>query len=497
MESRARIPVGPPVANPLPSYWQHPKSPLANVIEPEVDDAATTPYTHAIIGSGISGTMIAYNLLKTQPNARVIMIEAREICSGATGRNGGHTKAASYRSYLAHVEELGKEEALKIARLEYANIVETHQLAKELEIKCESEMCTTVDVIYDEETLEKGKLAIEALQADTTAEEKEAGEMAWYQLHTGREAAINEFHVAMQNANPAIKKEEHAHGMIEYMAGRIHAYRFTTGVLQECVKMGLILCTNTTVHSISPSDQLQLSDHPSYTIRTSHNPIATQTVILATNGYTPYLLPSLQAAIVPMRGQITAQRPGPASKLPSPLVSTYSFIYRNGYEYMIPRPIDNGKQHIIIGGGLGRLPEFGASEYGTVDDASLNPTVSTYLRESLVGYFGAENWGETNQDDASQRIVQEWPGIMGATADGRPFVGQFPGMRGVWMSAGFNGHGMVLCLMSAEALARMLLGEEKPEWFPKSFLISGERLDGLQKKGFGGRVDMSVSDTAK
>jgi hypothetical protein len=31
-----------------------------------------------------------------------------------------------------------------------------------------------------------------------------------------------------------------------------------------------------------------------------------------------------------------------------------------------------------------------------VDDSSLNPEISEYLRSSLPSYFGAENWGEVS-----------------------------------------------------------------------------------------------------
>jgi glycine/D-amino acid oxidase-like deaminating enzyme len=220
--------------------------------------------------------------------------------------------------------------------------------------------------------------------------------------------------------------------------------------------------------------------------------VSAENVVMATNGYTPYIIQELQGAIVPMRGQITAQRPGTSNKLPTPLPTTYSFIYRDGYEYIIPRPLSNGGQHIVIGGGLGRLPAGGPGEYGTVDDSTLNPDISKYLRESLTGYFGAENWGETSEEEASRRVVQEWTGIMGATADGRPFVGEVPGKKGMWISAGFNGHGMVLCLKSAEALVKMMEAggtKGKPDWFPESFLMTQER---LEKCRFQGRTDMQA-----
>jgi glycine/D-amino acid oxidase-like deaminating enzyme len=358
MEERGRIPVGPPVNNPLPSYWHNPKSPLANVVEPTVDASdATQPYDYAIIGSGISGTIIAFNLLKAAPDTRIVMIEAREVCSGATGRNGGHTKAASYRSYMQHAQELGKEEALKIARLEYANIVETHRMAENMGIDCENELCDTVDVIYDKATFELGKLAIQALRADADADEKEVGKMACYEIYEENGKVQNNFVVAAKNANSTLVENEELSGAFKYLAGRIHAYRFTSSVLQECVKQGLRLCTNTPVHAIRPS-----TDEALWNVFTQYNTVTARNVIVATNGYTPYLLSELQGAIVPMRGQIMAQRPGSATKLPYPLPTTYSFIYRKGYEYMIPRPLPEGGQHIVIGGGLGRLPNAGASE---------------------------------------------------------------------------------------------------------------------------------------
>jgi glycine/D-amino acid oxidase-like deaminating enzyme len=487
MEERGRIPVGTPVPNPLPSYWHSPKSSLAT--HQSAFPSISKAFDYVIIGSGISGTLIAHDLQNSNPSASLCMLEARESCSGATGRNGGHTKAASYRTYLQHREELGKEEALKIARLEYANILTTHALAKELEIECENEVCNTVDLLYDGETFEAGKEAIEALRADSSLEEREQGGMAWYQVHSA-ENARKRFWAAECNSNPAVVEKEDLIGAFEYRAGRINAYKFATGILEKCVKKGLVLRTNTPVAKILPSS----SADGLWDVVTPNSTTRARQVILATNGYTPYLLKSLQGAIVPLRGQITAQQPGKAAKFPTPLPTTYSFIYKAGYEYMIPRPLPSGGQHIVIGGGLGREPEGGANEFGTVDDSSLNPGVSKYLHGSLTGYFGSNNWGEDAEDEKSRRVVQEWTGIMGATADGRPFVGEVPGMKGVWISAGFNGHGMVLCLKSAEALVHMLSGGKSLEWFPESFLITEER---LHKSTFNGRTDMKVPETGK
>lgn len=85
MEERAAIPPTLPRPEPTLSYWQDPASPLATFrsgsdLPREVDIV--------IIGSGISGASIAYNLLELDSSRSILMLEARTACSGATGRNG-------------------------------------------------------------------------------------------------------------------------------------------------------------------------------------------------------------------------------------------------------------------------------------------------------------------------------------------------------------------------------------------------------------------------
>lgn len=43
-----------------------------------------------VVGSGITGAGVAWGLLKGDggKKKRVVMLEARSVCSGATGRNG-------------------------------------------------------------------------------------------------------------------------------------------------------------------------------------------------------------------------------------------------------------------------------------------------------------------------------------------------------------------------------------------------------------------------
>ena len=43
-----------------------------------------------------------------------------------------------------------------------------------------------------------------------------------------------------------------------------------------------------------------------------------------------------------------------------------------------------------------------------------------------------------------QRDPSSNQGVMGITGDGLPYVGPVPAEQGLWISAGFNGHGKLL-----------------------------------------------------
>jgi hypothetical protein len=86
MDERAAVPVTLPRHNPTIAYWQDPPDPeiadyLSSSQVPEIADTV-------IIGSGITGSFVAWNLLQSSDHGHITMLEARQACSGATGRNG-------------------------------------------------------------------------------------------------------------------------------------------------------------------------------------------------------------------------------------------------------------------------------------------------------------------------------------------------------------------------------------------------------------------------
>jgi glycine/D-amino acid oxidase-like deaminating enzyme len=524
MDERAKIPVSLPTANPTVSYWQDPPDAIADHRSaPDLPSSADT----VIIGSGITGAAVAWNLLSqsTDPGS-IVMLEARQACSGATGRNGrpsffsphfisffisifsqplsihlstpistinqhdqktkqkgGHTKAASYRTFTHHVATLGLAAAKQIARLELANIQAVHAFAREHGIDCDLAPCQTVDVIYDRAQWDDAVASVRAMRdAFPTHDGEPEGQ---YELFSAEEVK-ERFHV---HDGVYQGREERVHGGVGYFAGSLSAYKFGVGVLKLCLGRGLHLQTRTPVTGLEKKKE-EVGDGEAmsscwWEVKTPRGVIRAKRVILATNGYTAAVWPRFQGVVVPLRGQVTAQRPGSRMPRRGCLPTTYSFIYEKGYEYMIPRP--EGSRFagdIVIGGGLVRAPDDGLLEFGTTDDGAVNESISQYLRETTPRYFGPD-WGD---DDPEGRVRSEWTGVMGFSPDGFPLVGQVPGETGLWASCSFQGHGMVLCWMCAKALVEMMEhreSEELRDWFPDVFRITEERLS----QRFQGRLE--------
>ncbi|KAI5918193.1 FAD dependent oxidoreductase [Camillea tinctor] len=459
MDQRAAIPVTLPRDNPTQSYWQLEPDEIANLRSTETLPATAET---VIIGSGITGAAVAFNLL-SHGAKDIVMLEARQACSGATGRNGGHTKAASYRSFQQHAADHGVATASQIARLELANIRAVHAFAREHSIACDSTPCETVDVIYDPPQWDAAQRAVAAMREAMPGDDASAYTL----LHGAGEVAEKYF---------CAGDETPVCGGVVYEAGSLSAYRFGVGVLKLCLQRGMNLQTRT------PALGLQRTAGGDWRVDTERGAIAAKRVVVATNGYTARLLDRFQGVIVPLRGHVTAQRPGrsmPKEGLPG----TYSFIYEKGYDYMIPRPLGSKfAGDIVIGGSLVKAPRDGLEEYGTTDDTTGNEVIFQALQESLPRYFGG-NWGE---DDPEGRIRKQWTGIMGYGSDGFPFVGEMPGQKGLWVSCGFQGHGMVLCWMCARGLVAMMEDRDDDElrsWFPDVFRVSEDRL-GVRFKGY-------------
>ena len=160
-------------------------------------------------------------------------------------------------------------------------------------------------------------------------------------------------------------------------------------------------------------------------------------VVIATDGYSQGLLPELEAVVQPTRGQVVATEPLAQQLFPCPHYA------RHGFDYWQQLPD-------------GRLLAGGRRDT-TLEAENTNVEETTELIQARIEELVRELLGRL------PRITHRWAGLFGTTADRLPLVGPVRGDEGVWVAAGYSGHGNVMGLACGELVAQAILGRPAPE----------------------------------
>ncbi|KAK1238084.1 hypothetical protein MKX08_002663 [Trichoderma sp. CBMAI-0020] len=474
-----------PVANPTVSYWmQNPPFPEMCDIQGDLPEEADV----VIIGSGITGAAAAKTVLELSSSSsksglKVVVLEARQLCSGATARNGGHIKCAPHEEFARLRKTFGEEKAKKVVRMEMRHLEVLKRVGEEVQ-GGEVREVETVDVCLEKEAFEKLKRSVRELREWMP----EVEVCAWEAEEAREKFGVN----------------QHIVGAISYKAGALWPYRLVTSTWNDLIQRypNLVISTHTPVSSITSNGDASTASSTPYTVHTSRGPLRAKHVLHATNGYTGHLNPALRGCLTGMIGHMTAQSPGSGFQPACHGNRSWSVVYGNGYDYVTQRPDgeDGSAGDLMLGGGLFRSKDEGLDQIGVWDDGRMDAFPLMHLRGSMATVF-EPRWG------VGGGLKGAWTGIMGLTGDMLPFVGRLPsgldvsrkrarggfgdGACGQWLAAGFNGEGMVWAWLSGVAVAVMMLGLEEEqleeavgrlggrleEWYPVEEVgVDGARL---------------------
>ncbi|MDQ2683008.1 MAG: FAD-binding oxidoreductase [Chloroflexota bacterium] len=353
-----------------------------------------------VVGAGLAGCSTAYRL--AQAGRRVLVLEQRGICSGASGRNGGMTGVGS-------AMHAGAGEA--VYSLTSANFAMLKGLAEELETDFELRLPGTLNVATTEamwlhltESVERQRAAgldVELLDAAETRKLMPA-------LTTdilGSELSRN--------------------------AGHLWPFRLVHGFANAARRLGAEFRLGVQVERL-----IRTGDRVTGVVINGER-IEAEDIVLCTNAWTPTVLPELPAgAIVPARGQILVTQALPPL-LPHPFGTNFDKEYG--------RQTPDGK---ILCGGFRRLDE----------DEGLGHYEERVTSPVLAGIAGCLTTLFPQLREV--RIVRAWAGIMGFTADGLPLIGRAGFAPGLTVAAGFNGGGFSWGAITGKIIADLLTGKE-------------------------------------
>ncbi|KAL1727843.1 FAD dependent oxidoreductase-domain-containing protein [Schizophyllum commune] len=281
------------------------------------DNAPKLPYNAdvVIIGSGITGTSIARTLLMSGKPLRVVMLDARDACDGATGRNGGHITPPTYLEWSQLKARVGLGAAREVVRFRLQHIEDLLEVAREedrlrhinedskdgtvasnnpsLLNNSQCRRTDSYDVFFDKGLFKASCAKLEEYLADNEDLEEQVRER--YRV-VGKEECVESLHL-----EPTVA------GAIRIPGGAMFPYRFVTGILERLLDDyadSFSLFTYTPCASIS-----RLNSEQGYIVATPKGSIRTSHVVHATNAHASHLLECLRERIVPLRATMSRQEP--------------------------------------------------------------------------------------------------------------------------------------------------------------------------------------------
>jgi gamma-glutamylputrescine oxidase len=372
-----------------PFWLDEPTRPVDSDSQGEVDVA--------IIGAGITGVSCALALARG--GLRVRVHDARGIAEGASGRNGGFALRGGAARYDVARETYGADAARELWRRTEATLVRLETVAGDAFRKTGS-----LRLAADDEERDEIRLEYEALREDGFAAD-------W------------------RDELPHLRPEFRG-AIFHPPDGSLQPGRFVRRLAELAAHEGVAFREHHRVASLEELDAEQ--------------------IVIATDGSGRGLLPELDDALWPARGQVLTTEPL------SERIFECPHYARHGFDYW--QQLTDGR--IVLGG----FRDFSILTEMTDEETTTEPiqeALDAFLVE-ILGYMPA--------------VTHRWAGIFGLTQDLLPLVGRVPGHDGVWMAAGYSGHGNVLGLMCGELVAGALLGQEDPllELFaPARLLVSG------------------------
>lgn len=351
----------------------------------------------AVIGAGITGCSCALALARG--GFRVRVHDARGIAEGASGRNGGFALCGGAARYDVAREAYGADAARELWR-------RTEAVLDRLESAAGAAFRRTGSLRLAADGEERAEIhaEYEALREDGFAAE---------------------WHEELPHLRPDFRG-----AIFHPRDGSVQPARLVRQLAQLAANEGVAFEEHSRIESLDQLDAEQ--------------------IVIATDGSGRGLLPELDDAIWPARGQVLATEPLDQRLFDCPHYA------RRGFDYW--QQLTDGR--IVLGG----FRDFSILTEMTDDETTTEP-IQQALDAFLVELLGQ-----------MPEVTHRWAGIFGLTQDLLPLVGRVPGRDGVWVAAGYSGHGNVLGLLCGELVAASILGGEDPllELFTPARLLQFE-----------------------
>ena len=353
-----------------------------------------------VIGGGYTGLSCALHL--AERGYRTVLLEARRIGNGASGRNGGQLGSGHRRDQMILERELGQERARLLwslaeeAKALVRGLIARHGIDCDLKpgIAIAAHRPRHARALAREADHLRARYGYDALDVlDRTA--------------LRAELASNDFHG----------------GLMDRGAGHLHPLDYARGLARAAAEAGADIREGTPVTGLAAGTPCR--------VEAGRHTVTADAVVLACNGYLDALDPGMGGRIMPINNFILATEllgearartliPNDVAVVDTRFVVNYFRLSRDG--------------RLVFGGGetaSGRLP------------ANPGPLV----RRCMLRIF---------PQLADVRIDHVWGGTLAITRSRMPSIGRLEG--GLYYAQGYSGHGVALATLGGALIAEAISG---------------------------------------
>ncbi len=208
-----------------------------------------------VVGGGFTGLSTALHL--AEQGVSVVLLEARSVGFGGSGRSAGLVNAGVWKTPDYVVEKLGKEAGQRFNQALYDSPSLVFDLIDRYKIDCQANRCGTVNIAHKAS-------AMRYLQ-DRCQQMQRLG--ASVQLIDGDAAR-------QMSGSP-----RYCHGgILDPKAGTIHPLNYASGLAQAATGLGVKIFEESSLNSLETDEQGWLA-------KTAHGQVCARKVVLATNAY--------------------------------------------------------------------------------------------------------------------------------------------------------------------------------------------------------------------
>ncbi|MGE8186131.1 NAD(P)/FAD-dependent oxidoreductase [Pseudomonas sp. NPDC086278] len=372
----------------------HSLTPLPSLAEDLVVDVC-------VIGGGFTGVNTAIEL--AQRGLSVVLLEARRIGWGASGRNGGQLIRGIGHDVSGLARYVGAEGVQYMERAGVDSVELVGKRIREHGIDCD---------------LRWGFCELANTQAQFEAFNVE-------QAHLAASGYAHETRLVgpQQIRQQVVNSGVYAGGLIDMGSGHLHPLNLVLGEARLAQSLG--------VKIFEQSPVLELIHGSTAQVRCAGGTVRAGSLVLACNAYLDELEPKLSGKVLPAGSYIIATEPLSADMAAQLIPQNLALCDQKvGLDYYRL----SADQRLLFGG---------ACHYSGRDPAD----IEAYMRPQMLKVF---------PQLANVRIDYQWGGMIGISANRFPQVGRLSQHPNVFYAQGYSGHGLNVTHWCAKLLGEAI-----------------------------------------